>query len=663
MPNFTRIPGKFDYFGTDVHHPVDLVPEGKSLICVNLQPDIQLGSLNTRPAAVSLATTPAGVPVHSITRMNDSVPSSSTPFARFAGAGTSLYRGSGGSLTSVDTGFSGNPLAMVPYRPAQSPESWLYTYDSSKQQRYKTDGTKQNIGIQAPTAQPGIARAQPLYKLLTNTESAANWSNINPIGGTVSSPTATAKVPAAATAPIILYDTGSTGMACISANATDYGWMTSGSSVIIGGEQCYIEEIFPLMGATTVAAIAYDSGSTGLCTIVPSSALPGLRRNQLITLNGTINVRVLSVTAAPDNTYSLRCSTPSTVSVSQSITSPPNFRAWTSSNHTNGSALTGNAITATLTPTVSGGSMSAIMFGFPATYPSNLDATQISGRPIGNEDYMHVGLSFDHPEWVTEVHIMLDIDLSGAAFTNNFYYYVLEQSAFQQSAINGGTSGSPGNTPILAAQQDAVTSGVIAELVQSVLPADTNQPPYPTPAVPFFSQPSAPQSINTGQNNWTDVFFKISDMTRVGTDTTLGLAAVNNGCGILIYTNGGVVNAEVSGWYISGGYGPDCNFNAAGAQAPPIQWRYAYRNSLTGAHSTVSPEVINGETLRRQAVNLTAPASPDSQVDQIQWERRGGTNPDWHYVATVPAGTTFLDSITESAAQISDPLEVVSYQP
>jgi hypothetical protein len=654
MPEFKRIPGKFSYTGMDIHHPPDSLPPGRCSLLFNLQPDLEAGALVTRPPITALASVPNASPIHSIARMNDSVPEAVNPFARFVGSGTKLYSGASSPLTEIDSGFSGNPLALVSYRPPQSPESWLYTYDSLKQQRYKTDGvTKQNIGIASPVSEPLAVRSQPLYKVISDTETdnsvSSEWAAINNTGGTGATPVTTTRIPVGTTVLVILYDSGAPGMASIGVSSSGgYGWMTAGAMITIDSEQVFIEQVFVPLSGTTVAAIQYDTGSSGLCTIVPAAALPGLARNQLLCLNGITYVRVLSVTAAPDGTYSFRCDTGAvTVSATQTITSPPNFRTWTASTHADGASISGNAILANLAPTVTGGSMSAVLFSNAYPTAGYVDATQLADRPISGEDYMHVGLLFDNPQYVTEVHVMVDIATTDAssAFTTDFLYFVLRQSDFAQSALAGVL---PGTVPTIDAQLSAIEYGVAAELAPTVV-----APGSPNPVI-----------FNTGQSAWIDVMFKLCEMTRVGTDPTLGLNNIQS-LGILIYTSGGVVNAQVSGWWVGGGYGPDCNFNTAGNQAPAIQWRYRYRNSLTGAHSTVSPETRNGEILRRQAITLTASASGDPQVDTVDWERRGGTNPDWHYVGSQPiaSGYAWQDTITEAAAQITDPLEVTSYQP
>lgn len=670
MP-FQRIPGKFAYSGMSVHHPPDRMPPGRCPLLYNLQQDTLTGALGMRPPIAQVATTTTGKPVHSIARLNDSI---ANLFARFVGSDTKLFAGQTGALAHVDSGYSGNPLALVPYRPTQSAEPQLFAYDSDRQQAFTVTGAKRNIGIQAPTAEPSLVRVQPLYTLLEDgSDSSSLWSGGSASGGTVSAASVVDRIPSGATISVILYDSGSSGMATVAPSATSYAWMTDRSIAYLGTggskELVYLEQAFPAYGSTTVSAIAYDSGSTGLCTIVPANPLPGLQRNMMLNLNSGTYVRVISVTAGPDGSYSFRCNTgAATISATQTIAGLPSFRCWCANSHSSGAAIAGDAINFTFTPTASGGSMQDIIATNLGTYgPVNLQQVGSSQRPLQNEDYIHLSIGFDQPSYVTQVYVMLDVDELNASsptnnFTRNYFYYVLQQGNFALAEPPGATFAT--GVTMQQEQYSSISGALANELTGSSLTGLTPaQPPFPAPEQPTTAPPS-PTSLVSGSQAWFEATFKLSDMTRVGTDPAATLGAVRS-IGLYVFTSGGVVNIYFGGWWAGGGYGPDCNFNSYGNQAEPLQWRYRYRNSSTGAHSTVSPETRNGEILRRQAANLTAAASPDSQVDYVDWERRGGTNPDWHYVGSQPiaAGYTFLDAVTEAAAQIGDPLEVTSYQP
>lgn len=665
MPAFNRIPGKFRYAGMDLHHPPDLMPEDRCPFLFNMQADILTGALAIRPPINSLATTAAGVPIHSISRLNDSIPGAAQPFTRFAGAGGGIYAGPGGALSQIDTGYSGNPVAFVPYRPAQSAEPWMYTYDSSKQRRFKTDNTTQQIGIASPTTEPALARVQPLYKIVENAQSTGNWSPGTTAGGTTTGPTLVNRVPAGGTNPI--YDSGTTGMCSFGFTpsfliGSPLTWMTAGSMITVDSEQMVIEQVFSPVSDTTIAQIAYDSGSTGLCTIVLAIPVAGVQRNMLLYFKGTTFFRVLSVTAGPNASYSIRLdSGATTLAIGDTVEGVASFRAWSTVHHAIGAAITGNAIQFTFTPTNPGGQMQDWVATNP-TLPATIDLTNVGGqRPLQNEDYMHLSLAFDHPEFIQEVHITLITNPNQPTTADNssYLYYVVRPGDFQASIAGLGNVSTQQAT--LQSQLDALSSQISGTGVTEGLGENVPQPPYPAPQVPSSSAP-ATQQLQLGGFAWTEVMFKLSDLTAVGSGPMNTLQNVQK-LGIYVFVSGGPVIMNFGGWWVGGGYGPDCNFNTFGNQAPEIQWRYRYRNSSTGAHSTVSPETRNGEILRRQAVSLTAPNSPDSQVDLIDWERRGGTNPDWHYVGSVAQGVAFVDQVTEAAAQIGEPLEVTCYQP
>lgn len=94
------------------------------------------------------ATFGAGATVHSIGRLN-------TPpggVQRFWGSGTSLFRGASGGPGSIATGFSGDPLTFLTYRPQLSGESWMYVADRSKMVKVSAASVPLSIGLPAPAS-------------------------------------------------------------------------------------------------------------------------------------------------------------------------------------------------------------------------------------------------------------------------------------------------------------------------------------------------------------------------------------------------------------------------------------------------------------------------------------------------------------------------------
>lgn len=104
----------------------------------------EIGELQSRPGQTEFAT--AGVKVHSIATLADSanVPGNA---AVVAGADNNLYSGISGALTLRDTGYSGNPLCLTPYRPEHSPDPWLYIADGTRMRKIRNDGLVLPIGL------------------------------------------------------------------------------------------------------------------------------------------------------------------------------------------------------------------------------------------------------------------------------------------------------------------------------------------------------------------------------------------------------------------------------------------------------------------------------------------------------------------------------------
>lgn len=105
------------------------------------------GFLQTRPGQIDQGQSPdpgSGL-VHSIARLND--PQASA-FARFVGVGTTAYRV--GDPTS-DTGYSGDPLTMLSYRPPLSGASYLFVADRSRMSKVARTGPRLQIGLPKPS--------------------------------------------------------------------------------------------------------------------------------------------------------------------------------------------------------------------------------------------------------------------------------------------------------------------------------------------------------------------------------------------------------------------------------------------------------------------------------------------------------------------------------
>ena len=75
---------------------------------------------------------------------------------------------------------------------------------------------------------------------------------------------------------IIIYDSGATGMAAIALSdmtGVVRGSTLKGDAIPNPVETVIVQEVHPPVVSTTIAAIQYDIGTSGLCTIQPTGSL------------------------------------------------------------------------------------------------------------------------------------------------------------------------------------------------------------------------------------------------------------------------------------------------------------------------------------------------------------------------------------------------------
>src|SRR5208282_2711255 len=142
---------RIEFHGIDTVHPPDNIPNKKVPYAQNVRA-YQRDSVTGRASQdSSVATLPTGV--HSLRRLNDSTPAGPPAgFILVVGAGTNLYA----NATQVDSGLSGNPISIVPFRPNTSVQPWAYVGDSVKMDKVRSDGTCYAMGIAEPQAAPSI---------------------------------------------------------------------------------------------------------------------------------------------------------------------------------------------------------------------------------------------------------------------------------------------------------------------------------------------------------------------------------------------------------------------------------------------------------------------------------------------------------------------------
>jgi hypothetical protein len=132
--------------GLNLRDTLDAIPVGQYAQLTNLIHTVSR-DMEARPGLTALAT--AGTDHHSVRRLSD--PQNST-FTRVWGIDQSLYIGQSGALASIDTGYSGAPLYLLPHRPPLSGDPWMFVGDISRMRKVRADGLDLPIGLPAPGA-------------------------------------------------------------------------------------------------------------------------------------------------------------------------------------------------------------------------------------------------------------------------------------------------------------------------------------------------------------------------------------------------------------------------------------------------------------------------------------------------------------------------------
>lgn len=665
--------------------------------------------LSARGGMVVVSSTPFDqLSIHSVRRLNDPAVALSK---RIYGAGTKLYVGEG--TAAVDTGYSGNPLSLVPFRPDQSPEPWMYVTDSLRMQKVRSDGVRHSIGIEPPLGAPTVSLGPDVFQKISSFAAVGSWTN----AGTAGAISSVSRL--SSTISAILYDSGTTGFASVYPAAFSSG-IQKGMLVLVnsgGGTQetVVVYDVYQPFPSTTISSIVYDSGSTGLCTIVPvvasvassnrgqtggiispapvSPVLPnplairhpqffarrsrpplpiaqqppvtpgqraqstlavGLQPNALLLLNsGGGNqeyVRVLSVSVGPDGRCSFRCSTVNTHAATETISGVGSFRAFFVNNHAAAEAIADSVLQSTVTQGI--GTLSLA---------SAFNIAAASGRPVQEDDVIHVSMQFDHPEYLTEARILFDVDSATNDFAHNYFYYALRQSDIQQAVLSNQTN--------LLARQQAITR-TVTELYQRSSPRfrygplvldDSNDLGLPTSGDVRFSRGGSVGSsaqAKTGSSQWTEFTFKVSDLVRVGSDMSRGLgnvAAIR-----FQFSVSSSTVCQVGDLWVGGTYGPDI-----GTTGSPLFYRFRGRSKITGAKSLAGPPTRMPIEPHRQRVIVTGAQHPNPSCDTIDLFRWGSTLPQWTYVGSVANGANwqFTDDYSDTDLANSPLLDMDVFQP
>jgi hypothetical protein len=153
MADYSRDPEGLvlDFHGMDLVNPVDRIPEGKYAYAQNVRRYLGGGTTSRATQDSTSYTLPSAV--HSLRRLNDLTPAGpALGFVIIGGASDKVYA----NAVQVDSGYSGNQISLLPFRPNASVQPWMYCFDSQKSGKVRSDGLRYRVGIAEPQVAPTI---------------------------------------------------------------------------------------------------------------------------------------------------------------------------------------------------------------------------------------------------------------------------------------------------------------------------------------------------------------------------------------------------------------------------------------------------------------------------------------------------------------------------
>jgi hypothetical protein len=629
----------FKFGGLDVTTPPDKMAEHKYPTAQNIRAYDDV-TIRSRPGLSKLADSGTGLPVEAI-RAYAALETDNQPRYLFK-SGTSMYLDNG---SAVDSGYAdGLGATLIPYRPNQSPTSWMYSGDQNQYRKISApDGTG------AVTAQnAGVIEPQDPVD--------AYFVGANYYQDFVASGPPTAAGSASAPAPVGPGISDTVGAVFHLGPNNEETYIQVGTipyirwlRLVIASQTTIILDVFQPIQPVIVAGVYYYSGNSGRCVITPEGLgnppagpsggpasiyspefLQSLRRGAMVQIGSEVCL-VTGIATGPDGSISFETSTTSTVAVGALVSGVRSIRI-----RNIASIAPGMTINAVLGST-----------GYGVTVNSGIGTLSfgLTGNPFGNSatpfqsaDYVSLYLSVDFIDKINEIKFVVDVGVGPVDYVSNIYYYSIRPNDITLGLTN------------------AMTQLGVAQIVSQRAAIDAEA------AVEAKNQGTTVSSAQMQAGTRTAISvirFPISSMTRAA---PLEQQTLQNARGVqIVFNASGLTPVILGAFAVMGGGQLD-----VGQVGEPYQYLARPRSALTGAKGNPSPVMRYGVSPRRDNVEVALPTTyPDPQMDTWDVFRKGGTLTAYTYVGSVPLGssTTFLDTYFDDAVAANDQIEYDNYQP
>lgn len=583
-----------------------------------------------------------------------------------------------GFLSVATLAGSSQGVFFIPFRPNQSPQSWMYTAAAEDYQKLSAPDalggvTAYKVGIEEPQQPLEIAPGPVAFFRIQVDDGL--WVAGGTAGGVGTTHSTDDTIGAVRQDPVD------------STNTRRYSLQVSDDELYQVGQTCYfdfpnpagglfiIQDVLPPInqGAPlAIDAIRYTSGATGHCIIVPrqtaiGSSLPQIVGNQpisdsIFSIQAIANLRrgalvsladytgspsevvlVLSVTKGPSGSIAFECVTTGTYVAGDEVTGVPTIVA----EHFNFSASTAGDVLYTTQLNFSLTGAGSGYVSKPLTSSPFTEVVDINRGSVAQlDDYVTFIIAISDLSKLTVGRIIWNLDPTVDYATNIFFADFTSEDILRNNPnlTVGAKSRIPTFDEFLLTNGETLEDTAETGLGQTPDEARRQQLQgqynalYGNPSSASFDgtttlYPSLQRAV---------IQFPIRAMVRAGNNQNLTLANCN-GVRLFLETSASVT-AHLQEIWIGGGGQPD-----VGRAGSPYFYCVRPRNSETGAKGNPSPISRYGVNPRRQQVFIDiTDYVGDTQHDMWDVFRVGGTVNIWRYIMSTPnLGVGLTSTITD----------------
>lgn len=665
---------RFDFKGVNITSVADSLTPDKYASALNIRPYSPTG-IRPRPGYAPLFSTGNNSPITDL-QSYTAINTDNLPAFLMRDLAGNVWLGQSGNNTAQLVGNlagpQGNGVSMLPWRPAQSPQTWLYMAAQNDYQKFSAPQNNNVTQYKVGIAEPQVPlQAAPVAPLFTNfTGNASNWNS----SGTAAAANNNSII-SETVAAVPLADPVRASRLSVPVSIPYY---LTGSLINANNNAVTLEvqDVLPPVANCNITAIRYANNNTGNCQIVcgplpigqgPTSPtiLGALRRGAIVNIGNNSsneNVLVLNATSGPNGTAVFECSTASTRAANDNIVGVQAIVV-------DGTISNGQSI-------------------------SQPDVEVLVGAAAGVVDTFVTSFAVD---WVSGV--QFDFSWAGLGIVINSIQYTIQtvvsptsllltSSPGNQTNVNysipaaGGTgtisqtlSVNPfaeglGGTGTFPTEDDYVRMVV---LIQDISTFVSLQVIFVCATYGTFTYTLSDVTA-LADGELSIIEFPISALVpaAISTSSTTTATPLTNANFSLAsctevqvsFTTTASRTFGIASLCLSGGGNPDIGNSGA-----PYQYQFVGRSTVTGAQSNPSPVMRYGVSPRRQNVTVPTPAvasafpANDAQINIYDIYRYGGSLTSYLYAGSVAPGSTFTDMYFDDSLDVAQPVPSQNYEP